>query len=499
MAGVLLMGPPLQSFRSAVKWALVMNWGQKGFGALVVFFLAAVLGPTDFGLVSMAVVYIAFVEMFLEQGLTAALIQRPDLRDEHLDSAFWFVLAMASMLTAVSAGLSAWWSRLNGLPELAPVIIALSALIPVQGLTLVQQAVLQRRKDYKSLAIRANCSVIFGGAGGMTLAFAGFGAWALVGQKFAEAISSLVLLWSISRWRPRLRADATAMRELFGFSASVFGAKLGVFVGGRLDVLAMGLFFGPTAVGLYRLAERLVKMVLDLVTGALQVVSLPEFSQWQSDPQKLRSAVLLSLRLSCAVTLPAMAALAVSSDFLTRMFGQKWVAAAGCMKVLCVWGALQSISAFLGPLLQAVGKPKWLLGFVWLHALLMACLLVLTGITCDGLPHSAQTIWIASSRAWLALVVALPMSVWVLARVTDIRIADLVGVIRRPLTHAIGVLGLAAGVYLLLWGAGLSQITTAAVAAFVASSTAALGVSAHLRLGSSRRPKGVAPTQAAAV
>ena len=60
--------PPRRSFGNALKWAMVMNSGTRGIATAVTFLLAALLGPGDFGLVAVALIYIAFVRMLLEQG-----------------------------------------------------------------------------------------------------------------------------------------------------------------------------------------------------------------------------------------------------------------------------------------------------------------------------------------------------------------------------------------------------------------------------------------------
>ena len=79
-----------------------MNSGTRGIATAVTFLLAALLGPGDFGLVAVALIYIAFVRMLLEQGFITAIIQREQLDDEHLDSAFWLNVAWCLILAGAS-------------------------------------------------------------------------------------------------------------------------------------------------------------------------------------------------------------------------------------------------------------------------------------------------------------------------------------------------------------------------------------------------------------
>ena len=146
--------PQPQGFRRAVKWAYVMSLGDKGLSALTMFVLASLLGPREFGIVAMALVYIEFIQMFLDQGFVAAIIQRKELSTRHLDSVYWLVLALSLLLSAVSIACSKWWAALNHVPELALVLCALSISIPIEALTVVQKAVLHREMDFKSMSLR---------------------------------------------------------------------------------------------------------------------------------------------------------------------------------------------------------------------------------------------------------------------------------------------------------------------------------------------------------
>ena len=121
---------------------------------VLTFVLAGMLGPRAFGLIAMALVFVGFVEMLLQQGLMPAIVQRKELRAEHADTAFWCVCAAALVLTAVLAVAAPFWGALNGVPELTAVVWALAPLVPIQALVVVQEALLRRDLEFKSLALR---------------------------------------------------------------------------------------------------------------------------------------------------------------------------------------------------------------------------------------------------------------------------------------------------------------------------------------------------------
>src|SRR5258708_443934 len=267
---------PQRSFLNAVKWAYTANWGERAFSALFTFILATILGPRDFGIVSIALIYIMFLQIFLDQGFVAALIQKKDLDQKHLDAVFWMDLVLSLFLVALSVLLRRRWAAANHAPELALLISVLSLSIPIEGLAVVQGALLKREMDFKSLSIRSNASVLIGGVVGIAMAFAGFRVWALVGQQIVRDLSALVLLWRFSHWRPRVQFSLKHLKKLMNFSVPNFYAQTAIFADMQAGSVLLGLLFGPVAVGLYRLADRFMSSVVAMATTSIQTLSLPE-------------------------------------------------------------------------------------------------------------------------------------------------------------------------------------------------------------------------------
>jgi PST family polysaccharide transporter len=405
-----------KTFHKAVKWAYVMDWGAKAFAALFTFVLAAILGPRDFGTVSMAMIYVLFIQMLLNQGLFAAIIQRKDLQPEHLDSVFWLGQASSLVLVGLSVGLSGRWAALNHLPQLGPVISVLSLTVPIEALAMVQRAVLQRNMDFKSLAIRSNGGVVAGGVMGLAMAFKGYGVWALVGQRLTEDTASLALLWTVGHWRPRWRFSLVRVKELLGFSTASFVNKLGDFAYAQADATFMGIFFGPVAVGLFRLAQRLVSQVLDSAINAIQVVSFSEFSRLQDRPGELRASVLRCLRLASILSLPALAGLAACGSRLMALLGDKWGPAADVLTILCIFGFTQALSRFTGPLLSAKGKPHLMAVLTWTVNVVSISTLLVVAILLKNAPVTRQITGIAYTRLAVGAGLMAPIFLFYLLR-----------------------------------------------------------------------------------
>jgi O-antigen/teichoic acid export membrane protein len=404
------------SFKTALGWSYMMQGGQYAITTLVTLVLAGVLGPSDFGLVAMALVYLLFIQMLLRQGMVPALVQRRELDARHVNSAFWLLMASAVVLTAASLSLSGWWSNVNRTPELETVINVMSVLIPLQALVVVQEALLSRHMDFRGLALRANAAALIGGVVGLVMAFTGFGVWALVAMHVVKSVVDVVVLWTLSDWRPTWTFAPSAAREMLGFSSAAALGSLGSFASSRADALLIGVFFGPTVVGLYRLAARLVEIVTFVTTSALQAVSLPELSRVQDDPGRLSERITKITQAAALVALPPLGLLAGSSSVVMQLLGDDWEPATEALSVLCVVGAVVVLTIFTGPILIAVGQPRLFALVTWLSALFSVGSFLLAGLLLGDAPADDQVFGVALSRLLVFAPTILVIAGWAVTR-----------------------------------------------------------------------------------
>lgn len=425
-----------RSFRNAIKWSFAGIWGERSLVALFTVILAALLGPKDFGLVAIAWIFVTFIQMFLDQGLVAALIQKQDLQQEHLDAVFWMDLGLSLLLLGISVMLSHWWAAVNHAPQVATIISALSLCIPIEGLAIVQKTMLSKSMDFKSLSIRSAIAAFAGGLVGVAMAFAKAGPWALVGQQITKDVVSLALLWRISPWRPRGAFSWSHLRELLSFSLSNFTAQLGIFVDTQAASILVGIFLGPIPVGLYRLADRIMNSVVVACTSSIQAVALPEFSRWQDNPIELHRSALLCIRLSSTVTLPALACVAAVSDPLMATLGSQWIPAADVLKVLCALGMVIIFAYFTGPLLQAIGRPHILAVLEWARTGLGVCLIVAAGLMVRHARMEMQILALALARLLTGALVITPVFLYTLMRLTKLTMREFIRSIAPSLSSS---------------------------------------------------------------
>jgi O-antigen/teichoic acid export membrane protein len=352
-----------------IVWSAIQSWGTQAASLLVFFLLARLLSPEAFGLVALASVFLAFMQVFLNQGFTQVLIQREALEPEHIDTAFWTNLTIGIVLTLISLAtadvVADWFQQ----AQLAPMLRGFSVLFVITALGNVQQALLERKLAFRAIAVRWLLGTVVGGCVGVGMALNGFGVWSLVSQQLVQELVGTLVLWKSSPWRPGFKVSVKHFHHLFSFGISLVGFNLLNFLNTRADDFLIGYFLGPVALGYYSIAYRILGVMTQLLITTGNQVALPTFSRLQENPEKFRNAFYTATELTALISFPIfLGVAALAPELVLLLFGEQWLPSIPVLQVLSFAGIFRSINFFKSSVFVALGKPHWSLWFGLLNA-----------------------------------------------------------------------------------------------------------------------------------
>jgi O-antigen/teichoic acid export membrane protein len=352
-------GPLQPRVARGLTWTLIDTWGTQILGLIVFAILTNLLQPDQFGLVALATVFVSFAQLFVDQGLGDALIQRKSVTRSQIDTAFWVAVGTGSLLTLVGIALAGPISSWLNEPDLGPILQVLSFIFVLVALSSIQTALLRREMRFRGLAIRRLAAVIVGGVVGVSMAFAGYGAWSLVGQQLASAATTVVTLWTVSPWRPGLQVERADFRSLFAFGINVVGSDILTFLSRNVDRLLIGAVLGTTSLGFYAVAYRILDTSQNLLVSFARKLAFPIFAQLQHDLERLRRAYGSVTRALSVVMLPGYIGLSlVAQEAIVVIFGKQWAESGPVAAILFLIGPVLTIQLFTGALLNGVGHPE---------------------------------------------------------------------------------------------------------------------------------------------
>lgn len=344
-----------------VVWSSIQQLGGQVISFLVFFWLARLLQPEHFGLIALASVYLSFIDVFIDQGFSQAIVQRQELEPEHLNTAFWTSLGMSTILTAFSLIAADPIAQAFQEPSLAPIIRWLSLSFIFSALNSVQRALFSRKFAFKELAARSLIASTSGGIVGIIMAFLGCNVWSLVGQQLVNGLIGVLILWSASDWSPGLKVSKKHFRDLFSFSAHILGFNVLNFFNRRSDDFLVGYFLGSVELGYYTVAYRLLLTVTRLMR-TMSSVSLPTFSRLQSEPERLQRGFYTATQLTSLIAFPVfIGQTTLATEIITGLFGPQWTPSIPVMQILSFIGIVHSLNGITVSVINSMGKPGWTL------------------------------------------------------------------------------------------------------------------------------------------
>lgn len=360
--GSAIAEPPQDISTSGVQataWIALQN-SVTNLASLVVFIvLSRLLLPKAFGLVAAASVVVLFFRILVDAGFSRRLIQRTDLSDDIVDTAFWSAFATGIVLTGAVLLAAPLVARMFHEPGLTSIVRALSCVLLVASLDRTQSALLDRRMAFKVQAIRSTVAASISAGAAIGAAFAGLGVWSLVVQTISLEVVNLVLLWTLSGWYPRFRYTVRQVPELLSFGVRYMGIQVMGYLNQNADNFLIGIFLGAVPLGYYVVAYRVLIVLNEIMIVTVNRVGLAAFSRLQGDEAELRESAYSVAGLSATIALPVYAGLAViAPEAVHLVFGARWALSAPVMRILCIAGTAQTVTSFTHPLVIAVGRVR---------------------------------------------------------------------------------------------------------------------------------------------
>lgn len=420
-------------------WSIIQVAGQGVILSLTFAILALLLNPSDFGILGMAVTWIAFIQTFSELGFGAALIQRQNVGSRHFSTIFFINLAIGILLTLIGILISWPCSLFFKTPSVQPVMAILSFGFVVNSLSLTQSTIAQKELMFRKLAIRDISAAIVGGILGITLAYFKFGVWSLVAQSLTTYLIAAALIWNMSAWKPKLKEFSfQCVKELWSYSSKIYYFQIFKYFAQNIDKMIIGYLLGAVSLGLYTFAYKIVVYPIQMFVGAVGNYLFSQYSRIQDDLGAIKKSCSYILKLLNILVIPLMVIVVFLSPILIpSVFGQKWILAVPVIQILAVAGILIPLISLVGALMKALDRPGWLLNWSMFVTAIISIFIYL-GVLDKGVIGAAFGFF-------FAYLICLPILFFILYKLVGINLGDIMRLFATP-----AISGLFMGVLLYL-------------------------------------------------
>ncbi|GEM_PF-219590 len=370
-----------QQIASGAAWVVAARLAVRSIGLVSTLILARLLVPADFGLIALATLIAASVELLSAFNFDVWLIRYPNPTRDHYNTV-WTLSVIRGVITAfILLPLAYPASLFFDEPRLVEVLQALaggSVLLGLQNVGVINfRKHLQFDKEFLLLAISKFGAFLVT----VSVAYIYRSYWALVTGIISGYALNFALSYLMHSYRPNF--CLTHGREIFNFSKWLMLSNLLGFVYVRADTLIVGKLLNAQTLGLYTVAYEISTLATSELVAPIRQVLLPGYSKISNDLARMKTAFIDGLGIILLIGMPCSLGTGLVAEPLVRvLLGDKWLETIPLVQILVLYGLSSVAMANLSPLLLSLGRTRLisrlyglgvlilLPGFLWanLHA-----------------------------------------------------------------------------------------------------------------------------------
>ena len=368
-----------QKTATGLKWSTIESFSSQGISFVISIIIARILSPSDYGIIGMILIFTEVSGVFINGGFSTALIRKQNRTDIDLSTVFYYNIVVSIFFYIVLYMLAPFVAKFYNTPVLSLIIRVVSLNMVIGAFGAIQSTILNIAIDFKTQTKISIITLVITGTIGISMAYSGYGVWALVFQGLASTLMSTGLLWFFIGWKPKLVFSNNSFKELFGF-----GSKL--MLSGLLDTIYKNIYqviigkkFTSAELGFFTRAKGLAQLPSSNITSVIQRVTFPVLSEMQNDTNKLGNNYRKLLRMSAFVIFPLMMLLCGLAEPLIKiLLTDKWLPAVPMLQVLCFSYMFYPVHAINLNLLQVKGRSDLFLRLEIIKKILITIVLFAT-------------------------------------------------------------------------------------------------------------------------
>lgn len=346
------------------KTAQGLLWGglnsgiQQIVGLAFGIVLGRLLSPSDYGMMAMISIFSLVATALQDSGFRTALTNIEHPKHEDYNSVFWFNIIMASSLYVILFLAAPFIGEYYHTPRVVPLCRYAFLSIVIASFGTAQSAYLFKHLRAKQQAEAGALAVILSSLTGVGMAFAGMAYWSLATQGLVYVGINTLLQWHFSPWRPSIHGITFApVRRMFRFSCKILATTIMTHVNNNVLNILLGHYFTPRDTGNYNQAYQWNTKCYSLVQSMVAQVAQPVLVSLNGEEGRQKDVFRKMMRFTAFITFPLLFGFGlVAKEFIVTAIGEKWLASAQLIQILCLSGAAMPLSTLFSNMIISKGR-----------------------------------------------------------------------------------------------------------------------------------------------
>ncbi len=311
-----------------LSWKFAERISAQAVTTIVSIILARILDPSHYGTVAIVTIFITLANVFVSDGFGSALIQKKNADALDFSSVLYANLAVAAGLYAILFFCAPAITRFygEGYEQLTSVLRVLGLRLILTAVNSVQQAYISKKMMFRKFFWATLFGTILSAFVGITMAYSGYGVWALVCQYLTNTIVDTIVLAITMKKRPMLAFSLHRLKGLFGFGLKILSTNLFIHIYKEMRAIIIGKVYSAQDLAFFDKGKHFPALIITNVNTTISQVLFPKLSADQDDVGKVKNSTKNAIRFSSFLMCPLMIGLAaVSKNFIIVLLTEKWL------------------------------------------------------------------------------------------------------------------------------------------------------------------------------
>ena len=318
-------------------WRFAERCGAQIVAFVVSIVLARLLAPEVYGTIALVTVFTTILQVFVDSGMANALIQKKNADQIDFSTVFFLNIFVCIVLYIGLFIASPFIASFYEDESLIWVIRILSLTLVISGVKNVQQAYVSRTMQFKRFFFATLGGTLGAAVIGITMAYMGFGVWALVAQQIFNATVDTIILWITVKWRPQLVFSFKRLKGLFSYGWKLLVSALLDTVYTNIRQLIIGKLYTSADLAYYNRGRQFPNLIVTNINTSIDSVLLPTMSRTQDDRTRIKEMTRRAIKTSTYIMAPLMMWMAFSAEPIVRLIlTDKWIDCVPYLRIFCI-------------------------------------------------------------------------------------------------------------------------------------------------------------------
>lgn len=329
----------MDSSKQKVAGGLFWSYGERIMAQLVSLIvsivLARLLDPENYGVISIVMIFITLCDAIVTGGFGNSIVQKKDADELDVNTMLICSVATSFFLYVILFLAAPFIADFYQMEIIRPILRVLGLRLLISGVNSIQRAWIQKRMLFKRFFISTSFGTIISAVVGISMAYMGAGAWALVGQYLTNSFIDTVVLFITNDWRPKLQFSFDRAKQMLSYGWKVLLTTVVYTVEGDLRSLIVGKQFGSADLAYYDQGKKFPNLLVSNINTSISNVMFPVLSKNQDNRERRKAICRRSIKTSTYLLAPLLLGLiAVSNEFVRVILSDKWLPCVPFLQIL---------------------------------------------------------------------------------------------------------------------------------------------------------------------